>query len=108
MKYTNNELQELTEKWSKDRLITINGKAETQVLKLVEEVGEIAAAIVRGNKDEAKDGIGDACVVLTNLSKLLGTDINECWNIAYNEIKDRKGKLLPNGNFVKEQDLVNN
>lgn len=104
-KYDNDELQLLTEKWSKDRLITVNGKAETQMLKLVEEAGEIAAALIRGNQHGIKDGIGDCLVVLTNLAKLCDTDINECWNLAYDEIKDRKGKLLENGNFVKEEDL---
>ncbi len=106
-KYSNDELQQKTEQWSEDRLITVNGKAETQMLKLVEEAGEIAAALIRGNQHEIKDGIGDCLVVLTNLAKLCDTDINECWNLAYDEIKDRKGKLLPNGNFEKEEDLEN-
>lgn len=104
MNYNNVELQQLTEKWASDRGITINGQAVTQFLKLSEEVGEIGAALARNNIDAAKDGIGDVIVVLVSLSKLLGTDVNECWNIAYNEIKDRKGKLLPNGNFKKDEE----
>lgn len=104
MKYSNNELQELTEKWAEARGITVNGKAVTQFLKLAEEVGEIGAALARENIEAAKDGIGDAIVVLVSLSKLIGTDVNECWNIAYDEIKDRKGKLLPNGNFKKDEE----
>ncbi|PIC88447.1 hypothetical protein CSV71_14920 [Sporosarcina sp. P21c] len=75
-----------------------------QMLKLMEEVGEIAAALARGDMDEAKDGIGDVQVVLTILSMQIGTSIEACSGIAYNEIKDRKGKMV-NGVFVKEADL---
>nr|WP_144399762.1 MazG-like family protein [Bacillus sp. OxB-1] len=75
-----------------------------QMLKLMEEIGEIAAALARGNIDEAKDGIGDAHVVLTILSMQLGTSIEECAGIAYEEIKDRTGKMV-NGVFVKAEDL---
>lgn len=69
-----------------------------------EEVGEVAAGLARGNIDEVKDGIGDVVVVLTILSMQLGTSIEECTTIAYNEIKDRRGKLI-DGVFVKESDL---
>ncbi|WP_251671576.1 MULTISPECIES: MazG-like family protein [unclassified Sporosarcina] len=75
-----------------------------QMLKLIEEVGEIAAALARGDMQAAKDGIGDVHVVQTILSMQLGTSIEECAGIAYNEIKDRKGKMV-NGVFVKESDL---
>ena len=47
------------------------------------------------------DGIGDCVVVLTNLAELIGTPIEECIDIAYNEIKDRKGKMN-NGTFKKD------
>lgn len=75
-----------------------------QMLKLMEEVGEIAAALARGDMDEVKDGIGDVQVVLTILSMQIGTSVETCAGIAYNEIKDRKGKMI-NGVFVKEADL---
>ena len=32
------------------------------------------------------------------------TDVTECLGIAYEEIKNRKGKMI-NGTFVKEEDL---
>lgn len=98
------KLYELTSQWHKNRGITINGKAETQFLKLVEETGEIAAGMARNKPESVKDGIGDVLVVLVALAELSGTDLEECWSIAYNEIKDRKGRLLPNGNFVKAED----
>lgn len=75
-----------------------------QMLKLMEEVGEIAAGLARGNTDEVKDGIGDVQVVITILAAQLGTSIEECTQLAYDEIKERKGKMV-NGVFVKEADL---
>lgn len=75
-----------------------------QFIKLQEETGEIAAALLKDKPDELKDGIGDAFVVLTILAMQLGTSIEECARLAYEEIKDRKGKMI-DGVFVKEADL---
>lgn len=100
-------LQDLTDKirtWAILRELDCADPTK-QMLKLVEEIGEIAAALTRGNIDEVKDGIGDAHVVLTILSMQLGTSIEECAGIAYDEIKDRKGEMV-NGVFVKESDLM--
>lgn len=44
-------------------------------------------------------------LMMGNLAKAaenFGTTLEECVNGAYLEIRDRKGKLLPNGVFVKE------
>ena len=69
-------------------------------LKIVEEVGETCRAILKEDTLEAVDGIGDCVVVLTNLAELLDYPIEECIEAAYNEIKDRKGKM-DNGTFKK-------
>ena len=50
---------------------------------------------------EIKDAIGDMVVVLTNLASLCGLVIEDCIDSAYNEIENRKGKMI-NGTFVKE------
>ena len=102
--YTLNELEELTLKWSHDRGIIKNGKPTTQALKLVSEMGELADNIAKNNYEGAKDDIGDCLVVLTNLSAQIGTNIQECWNVAYDDIKDRKGFLNSNGTFIKDTD----
>lgn len=102
--FTLNELKTMTLKWSQDRKITINGRAETQALKLVSEIGELADNLIKGKS--IKDDIGDALVVLTNLSALEGLTLEECWSHAWNDIKDRKGVTLPNGNFIKSTDPV--
>ena len=87
--------------WAKERGLYDKGDPKTQALKLVEEVGETCRAILKEDKIEAIDGIGDCVVVLTNLAELLGTPIEVCINTAYNEIKNRKGKM-DNGTFKKD------
>lgn len=98
------ELQERTLQWSYDRGILTNGKVTTQALKLVSEVGEVADNAAKDNMEAIKDDIGDCLVVLTNLANLAGTSLEACWEVAYNDIKDRKGFLNANGNFIKSTD----
>jgi len=92
---------DLIRDWAEQRGLYDKGDPKTQALKLVEEVGETCRAILKEDKIEAIDGIGDCVVVLTNLAELLGTPIEVCINAAYNEIKDRKGKM-DNGTFKKD------
>ncbi len=96
-------LEKLTLKWSHNRGILTNGKVHTQVLKLVSEVGELCDNMAKGN--DCRDDIGDCLVVLTNLSHMIESSIGECWNIAYEDIKDRKGFLNHHGTFVKTTDV---
>ena len=105
MTYTLTELEQLTKKWADDRGIIKNGKATTQFLKLTEELGELAAGMAREDTAEIKNALGDMMVVMVSLSALLGTSLEECWNGAYYEIKDRKGYLNSLGNFIKEADM---
>ena len=87
--------------WANDRGLYNSGDPKTQALKLVEEVGETCRAILKQDAKEMVDGIGDCVVVLTNLAELIGTPIEECIDKAYNEIKDRTGKMN-NGTFKKD------
>jgi NTP pyrophosphatase (non-canonical NTP hydrolase) len=66
----------------------------------MEEAGELGKAILKEDQEEFVDAIGDMVVVLTNLAHLGGVSIEECIDSAYNEIKNRKGKMS-NGTFVK-------
>jgi NTP pyrophosphatase (non-canonical NTP hydrolase) len=75
-----------------------------QMMKLAEEMGELAGNIVRGKLDDAKDDIGDMAVVLVGLARLCGHDFRGCCEHAYGEIKDRNGRMV-NGAFIKEEDL---
>ena len=92
---------DLIREWADERGLYKGGDTKTQSLKLVEEVGEICRAILKDNHSDIEDGIGDAVVVLTNLAELQGTSIEACIKRAYNEIKDRTGKM-DNGTFKKD------
>jgi NTP pyrophosphatase (non-canonical NTP hydrolase) len=70
-------------------------------LKLVEEVGEICRAVLKNDRHEIIDGIGDCVVVLTNLAELIDMPIEDCIEVAYAEISNRTGKMV-NGTFVKD------
>lgn len=75
-----------------------------QMLKLIEEVGELAAAMARDNQIEKLDSIGDIQVVLTVLCLQLGVDYWGCFENAYQVIKNRQGQMV-NGVFVKNEDI---
>ncbi len=92
---------DLIRMWAKDRGLYDKGNSHTQYVKLQEEAGELAQAILKQDKPEILDAIGDMVVVLTNLAHLEGFTIEDCIDSAYTEIATRKGKML-NGTFVKE------
>lgn len=143
------ELRPLIIEWAKERNILFLENAPKQRLKLIEECGELASAVLKNDVKLQKDAIGDIFVVcailaeqlgvtlsfekgadncnsteyiiyriiemchdtesceivdvmdwINDLSLSLGLDFTECANIAYNEIKDRKGKTV-NGTFIK-------
>ena len=88
--------------WAEKRGLYEKGDPKTQTLKLMEEAGEICRAVLKKDKPEVIDGIGDCVVVLTNLAYLCGTSIEECIELAYDEIKNRTGKM-DNGTFKKDE-----
>lgn len=92
---------DLIREWAEERGLYLKGDPKTQALKLVEEMGEICRAILKDDKPEIIDGIGDCVVVLTNLAELVNTPIEDCIAAAYEEIKNRKGKMV-NGTFKKD------
>ena len=92
---------DLIREWADERGLYENGDTKTQALKLVEEVGETCRAILKEDDDEIVDGIGDCVVVLVNLAQLHGVMIEYCIEAAYDEIKNRKGKMA-NGTYVKQ------
>jgi NTP pyrophosphatase (non-canonical NTP hydrolase) len=87
--------------WAEDRGIYAEGNSHTQYVKLMEEAGELAKALLNKDVYEIKDAIGDMVVVLTNLAVLEGMKIENCIDSAYNEIANRRGKMI-NGTFVKQ------
>jgi NTP pyrophosphatase (non-canonical NTP hydrolase) len=92
---------DLIRQWAQERGLYDKGNSHTQYVKLQEEAGELAQAILKQDKPEIQDAIGDMVVVLTNLAHLESFTIEDCIDAAYTEIATRKGKML-NGTFVKE------
>jgi len=89
--------------WADKRGIYDSGDTKTQFVKLMEEIGELGQAILKDDEAEFIDAIGDSVVVLTNLAKLGGHDIERCIESAYSEISARSGSMV-NGTFVKDAD----
>ena len=87
--------------WATDRGLYVSGDPITQYVKLQEEAGELAQALLKNDQPEVIDAIGDMVVVLTNLAHQRGVTIERCINDAYKVISKRQGKMI-NGTFVKE------
>ena len=109
---TPDELEPLIVTWANDRGIYEHSNATAQLLKAVSEMGELADAEVKGdlgvensyatNPDKI-DAVGDIMVCLINYARMSGFTIDRALESAYNEIKDRKGYMVPGGAFVKEE-----
>ena len=97
------KLIQSVELWADQRGLLVPENRPRQMLKVMEEVGETAAALARGNRRELKDGIGDSIVTLIILAAQSGFTATECLEAAYNEIKGRNGKTV-DGVFVKESE----
>jgi len=91
--------------WAEARNLIEGATTHAQMVKLMEEAGELASGIARGNEELIKDSIGDCVVVLTILAKQCNMSIEECIEHSYNEIKDRRG-VMKNGVFIKEEENV--
>lgn len=93
---------DMIRKWADDRNLIEGATPQAQMLKLTEEVGELAHGVARDDLGEVRDAIGDAVVVLTILAAQFGMNIEGCIASAYDEIKDRKGRMV-DGIFIKEE-----
>ena len=89
--------------WAETRGLYDKGNTMTQYVKLQEEAGELAKALLKDDQPEVIDAIGDMVVVLTNLAHQRGVYIEECIQTAYEVINKRTGKMI-NGTFVKDED----
>lgn len=154
-----NEFKENVEHWAEDRGIYDHSTADTQLLKALSELGGLADAVIKDDREALKDAIGDVAVCIVNYSRMINTictpyfsekvfsddakissctaylaqliaemlmgypvasapykvvvalhgisvkeslDFMDCCATAWHEIKDRKGKMVPGGAFVKE------
>ena len=112
------EIDNLVGEWAEDKGLRYVVAEPAQVGKLLEEVGELVAAIMRYNTiinspsyagdkvglaeyEKIKDSIGDAMVLLSNIAAINELTLKECYLHAYMQIKDRTGKTV-NGEFIKD------
>lgn len=88
--------------WHHDRNLIQGSTDKDQTLKLLQELGELSDSVCKGK--DVSDDLGDMMVVMLNIMERNKLSIEDCLKKAYDDIKDRKGKMI-NGVFVKEQDL---
>jgi len=100
MSYANVEMRIL--QWAEARKIIPNSNPETQLLKAVSEMGELADATIKNDQEAIVDAVGDVMVCLVNYCALQDINLVDCMEVAYDQIKNRKGTLLPNGVFKKD------
>ena len=94
------ELVKLIEQWHEDRNLIAGSTDKDQVLKLVQELGELSDSVCK--EKDMRDDLGDLLVVMINIMKRNNITIEECLQKAYDDIKDRKGRMV-DGIFVKEE-----
>jgi NTP pyrophosphatase (non-canonical NTP hydrolase) len=99
-------MQKQVVEWGNERDLIHEENAPKQLLKLTEEVGELAAAFIKKNKKNQEDAVGDIQIVLILFCKQVGIDYDKALYDAYHVIKNRKGKT-ENGTFIKEEDYTN-
>ena len=96
-----NDLVQAVEKWHEDRNLIDGATDKDQVCKLIQEMGELSDNVCKGN--DIRDDLGDMMVVMINIMKRNNITLEDCLQVAYNDIKDRKGRMV-DGIFVKETD----
>ena len=104
------QLIKSVEDWAVHKKILYAHNAPQQMNKVAEEVAELKHEVLehivagKDNVQPLKSELGDVFVTIIILSAQLGLDIEDCLDVAYNKIKDRKGKTI-DGVFVKESSL---
>lgn len=100
MSYADIEMKVI--QWAEARRILPNSTSQTQLLKTMSELGELADAIIKRDRPGIVDGLGDVLVTLIIVAAKEDVDLVDCLKSAYNEIKDRTGTMMPNGVFIKD------
>jgi|TARA_B100000900_G_C20565220_1_gene710749 NTP pyrophosphatase (non-canonical NTP hydrolase) len=97
-----NELINNVKTWASEKDLLKKENVHAQMLKVLEEVGETAGAILKKKDQEILDGLGDSFVTLIILCYQLNLEPKDCLQKAWDEIKNRKGKTV-NGTFIREE-----
>lgn len=111
------DLKDLVLSWADDKDLLHAENADKQFMKFIEEVFEFKTEMdlkeIRWDTgrdysdvlEPMEDEMGDIFVTLIILCKQLGIDPVDCLSMAYEKIKDRKGRTI-GGKFIKESDLL--
>lgn len=117
------DLKDKVLRWACDKSLLYYENADKQFMKFIEEVFEFKSdfdylcRIGQSPEEvysdyeqiETEDNMmlemGDIFVTLIILCEQLGIDPVDCLSMAYEKIKDRKGKTI-GGKFIKESDLL--
>ena len=94
------QLVDNIKQWHHDRNLIEGATDKDQVCKLIQEVGELSDNVCR--ERDVADDIGDIMVVLINIMVRNGLSMEHCLEVAYHDIKDRKG-VMRDGIFIKEE-----
>ena len=100
--YSYGEAEMAVIRWAEARKIIPHATTSSQLMKAISEMGELCDAEGKRDRDAIKDAVGDVLVCLINYCALRDLDMVECLVGAYEQIKDRRGTLMPDGTFVKE------
>ena len=95
------DLIENVKTWAEEKNLLKKENSKAQMLKVLEEVGETAGALLKNKNKEIIDGLGDSFVTLIILCYQLDLEPRQCLQSAWDEIKNRKGKTV-NGTFIRE------
>ena len=95
------DYEQLIAQWHRDRNLIEGSTDKDQYLKLIQEAGELSDSLCK--QKDIRDDVGDMMVVLINIMVRNNLTMRECLAVAYDDIKDRKGKMI-DGIFVKDGD----
>ena len=95
------DMQNRVINWALAKGLIDDKNSKAQFVKIIEEVGEMGGAMLKGKVEEEKDGLGDTLVTLIIYAAQRGLNLSECLEIALTEIEGRTGKMV-NGSFIKD------
>lgn len=96
-----NKIETNLYQWFDEKELIKEENAPKQFMKVAEELGELSSAIIKNEREKEIDAFGDLLVTIFGLSYMRDIDLLECLNTAWNEIKNRKGKVV-DGSFIKD------
>ena len=100
MSYANIEIKII--QWAEALKIIPNITTEVQLLKAVSEMGELADATLKHDREAMEDAVGDVMVCLVNYCALQDLNLVDCMEVAYDQIKNKRGTIGKDGIFHRE------